>query len=393
MAFDTPTGGVEAMVLSTSLDSGALARLAEPFLDAPPPFPPQALERWRANGLRVVGVPIGSLESVLNTLAPRGGTAQREWLGQPTSWSELARSPVQPSFLLALDGERLSLPAGSLRMLVRAWTRPVSDSTTGSARNQAQPGGVAGGAMGLSGRTGSTRPRACLRLELLPQHADERGPRRTEVVRRDETGEVIVTTPTRSALDEGVVFSSLGLEGELDGSQALLVVFEQPDVDWRRLAEQTRAEIIASSTDTDEPSGPPSTESDSVADSDAGLQPGQVARGTVAGRRTGGSNPSTSASSGAKRTTRPAKAPVRQEVLPAGPSGPVLPSLGQAMLTNLTPSAPPAPRVSTGDREGVAGERGQDGRTTTENSARKPVRRAVIVLVPKVPEHFSILPE
>jgi hypothetical protein len=370
MAFDAPSGGLEALVLSTTLDSGALARLAEPFLDAPPPFPPQALERWRANGLRVVGVPVSALESVLNTLAPRGGTAQREWLGQPTSWSELARTPTQPSFLLALDGERLALPAGSLRLLVRAWTRPLASTNS------------------------SQRPRASLRLELLPQHADERGARRAEVVQRDPSGEVIVTTPTLSTLDDGVVFSSLGLDGDLDGSQALVIVFEQPGVDWRRLAEETRAEAETESDVTEQTSESTragtgmSDDSVEASSAQSSLAPGQVARGSDSNPRSDRSNTTTGRAADTPRDARTRRAPIRQQVLPAGPTGPMLPSLGQAMLTNITPSAPPAPRVSAGDRQDAP----TDG-DTTENTARKPTRRAVIVLVPKVPEHFRILPE
>jgi len=99
----------------------ALARYA--VRDVPLGASIDALER---HGFRAVVVPD---ERLANVLADLGGTTRSVavWHGQVIEWREVTRLVSESPRVAMIDGRAEQLPAGWLRLMVRAWTVPLEE--------------------------------------------------------------------------------------------------------------------------------------------------------------------------------------------------------------------------------------------------------------------------
>ncbi|MBX3385309.1 MAG: hypothetical protein KF768_01920 [Phycisphaeraceae bacterium] len=328
--------GLELQVWSTEASEGLLAEALSEYLGEPQPFAPHTVSLWRANGLRCVSVPMSELANVQRRLegsaAVRG--SDRQWLGQLGGWTAVYRGPASADArVLAMDSGRVSLPSGRFRLLVRAWVNPAWPESNGT-------GSWAGGSAG---------PRAALRVELVPQYQ--------ETVRRGSEAGLDLRGPTMDDLEEGQVFERLALAGVMNGGRAVLIVPDRPESDWMTMA-AAEPEVR-----------------------DVGPRAGGDAPGGGVGRVTRGGE----RANGGARGGEPERAPLSPiGPRPAGPlSGvPAYPTLGSAMLT-------PAWGAAGGPIAApVLGERGASVQPTAGSR-----RRTVLVLIPRVPERYTLLGE
>jgi hypothetical protein len=194
---------------------------------------------------------------------------------------------------------------------------------------------------------GADASRPVLRIELAPQHAEPSRP--------DPLG--LAPPAAREPVDEGLVFRRLALTLQLDQGHAVVIIPERPDVVWGKPAPPPGpppADLAVSPTidEADRPTAPfarivrddPASAGE---DSDADTEPAE----------TRGPRPSFRDESASSR-----------RIGPAGPRAPRLPTLGEAMLMS------PVAGVS-------AGETGGASRVT----------RAVVVLIPRLPDEFRLL--
>lgn len=340
--------GLELVTAGSALDQATLAALLAPYLSEPLPFPASTIASWQSNGLRVVSVPIDQLSALATSLSTVG-SPQRQWLGEPAAWTELAAGPERRAQLIALDAERLELSPGRLRLLARAWLVPLDPAAS------AAPDG---------------RPRAALHIELIPQHQESL--RRSDAI--DPT--LRITEPTLQREEEGLLFTRLSANASLLPGRALVIVPERPGVDWRKLA------AVAPERGPDQPIAPTSAGQASPSDNadTAGGEGGaSPAVGKVSRTRPGVTDQPSRA-----REPRPAAPDGRfgagaTGFEQAGPEAPVTPTLGQAMLipTPEAEAGTPAPEVKTGPAARV-------------RTPARPVTRTILFLIPRVPERFSL---
>ncbi len=167
-----------------------------------------ARELWRANGLRVLAIPLPELELVRARLST-SGPVHEQWLGILPDWTPIISGPILPEpFSVRLDSGRLDLPPGRLRLLARAWPTPVEPA----------PG---------EPLPDDGRMPALLELEVLPQHAQE--------TPRDPLGRAMGARAP-GVLDEGQPFSRLTLSLLSRGKDAILIVPSAPADDWPDVA-------------------------------------------------------------------------------------------------------------------------------------------------------------
>jgi hypothetical protein len=337
--------GLELLTISSRLPERDLARL---LADLPPVMSPVSSEveaLWRAHGLRLIGVDRQRLPGLVDALGG-GSVAANQWLGQTPTWAEIARGPSRPDGqTVALDVERIRLPGGTLRLLARTWVEPVPPAAEGD-----QPGAV-------------------VRLDIVPQHREDE----TSRAKADPLG---IHGRAIAPQDQGQVFSRLLAKMSLIGDRAYLIVSERPGVEFAELARQE-----------------PEPELGERRPAHAAPKVGQVVRGSGRGpgeevaaaaeqRAADGSRarpaPTNRVESAggewgvvkAQRSPDPGPAaeapttdtPRRSEPRPAiaGPVGPRVPTLGEAMLGG----------ADAGPRAG----------------------RVIVVLVPRVPGEFALTP-
>jgi hypothetical protein len=190
---------------------------------------------------------------------------------------------------------------------------------------------------GPAGRTAGLREKhvvhAVLHVELLPQHQETEGnPGQQDLLK--------LPTASLGPEEEGLVFRRLALTIEAPPGWAYLIIPESPDVDWKAAGNLPAAPEagVAGKADgaTADPGAPASPPIGRVKREKPGAEP-------------------------------PVASPVLESPEPAGPPAPVLMTLGQAMLT------------SVGARGGA--KPGDKGRPS----------RAIVILVPRVPEEFRLL--
>ena len=173
---------------------GELARVLAPYADRSAPVDPEARAAWERSGLRLVAVPMESLTSVRDAL-PKVGATNSQWLGESALWLDAIAGPVlDRPWTLVVDDSTMTLPAGQLRLLVRAWMMP--DMT-------------------------DTETRAALHLEIMPQHRSR--------IEDAELDEQLLPLPARFRTRD---IESLLLTMDVGPDDALLVVPEQPGVRW-----------------------------------------------------------------------------------------------------------------------------------------------------------------
>lgn len=193
--------GLEARLWVVENRSGALAGALREF-GPPPSAGAGEVETWRRNGFRVLEVPLDRLDGVLGAL-PTIGPRHREWLGMLPEWVEVVKgAQLSGEQLMRMDGGSAVLGAGRLRLVARCWAMPGEQ--------------VAGGAAG-----------AVMRLELMPELVTP--PRRDDegLSRLLEGGGV---TPRGGV--RGMAFERLRLGVVSGGGSAIVIVPEDPDLDW-----------------------------------------------------------------------------------------------------------------------------------------------------------------
>ncbi len=178
---------------------------------------------------------------------------------------------------------------------------------------------------------------AAMDVEFVPQHQEA-----------DPRGDLSLTPRRIAPEDEGLVFSRLAARMRLHGDVAVVIVPERPGAVWEARKEEPPPEAQAASSSPDAAAGPAPRPAPGL---------GQVSR-VESGR---------------------AAPPARHDAAPPAPAGPLeqgppsapLPSLGEAML------------MSRADLPGPDGT--ASGRATSKTV------RAVVVLVPRVPERFELM--
>ena len=141
----------------------------------------------RRNGLRLVRIRAGELESLLASLGGASVDATT-WHGQIYQWRELVQYPIGPAGMaVAVDGRVRRFERGTFRLMFRSWTVPMEDG-----------------------------PR--LQLQLLGQFdRPQPDPFRRFVTDRRVTGEV---------------FHSFAFQIQLEVGFGYALLFESPSVDW-----------------------------------------------------------------------------------------------------------------------------------------------------------------
>ena len=171
-----------------------LARTLAPYVDRPTPADDETLARWERSGMRLVAVPLNELTSVRDAL-PKIGATNSQWLGEKTSWLDALGGPtLDRPWTVVLDDAVTELPAGQVRLLLRAWLVPsfTEDNTD-----------------------------AALHVEIMPQH-------RTKV-EQGELDDQLLPMPDRYRTRE---IEALRLAMDVGAGDALLVVPERPGVSW-----------------------------------------------------------------------------------------------------------------------------------------------------------------
>lgn len=343
-------GGLEVLTLPIRASDREFAGRMTRIAGGMAPMPSELERLWNEHGLRVIAVATAELPAALATLGGeqsgggRGSGAQQQWLGQSPSWIEVARGPLRSEgAVVSLDVERIRLPAGSLRLLTRTWLEPVPPSTGDGPEKSGAPGAV-------------------LRIDLVPQHMEDRA----AAAENDPLG---INLKSIAAEEQGLLFRRLLARLSVGGEQAYLIVSERPGVDWARAAQapEPAAESPAPEGERTAPkvgqvvrSSPRATAGAAPATAEAGTGGGAeparaINREESAGGEWGALKRSTPVAEAAP-AEKPAPRRVRESRV-SGPSAPRVPTVGEAML-------------------GV----GTDG------------VRTVVVLVPRVPREFSLTP-
>ncbi len=159
-------------------------------------------ERWRRSGLRLLRVPMDQLRAIRSSLTSGGQVSARP-LGEAPRWRELFEGKELSEGGVRLDSGFVSLDPGMPRLLVRAWSEPRIDGEAVVAQT---------------------------RIEMVPQHHP-----RPEVSR----GIRLVPAQERPPVEDGLVFERLMLSIPARAGVAYLIVGEAPEVDWRRLIEES----------------------------------------------------------------------------------------------------------------------------------------------------------
>jgi hypothetical protein len=283
VAPDVAASGLEATTFVCGLDEHALAKALAASVDQPLPIPQAMAELWSAHGFRIVAVPTESADALMASLKGGGGGSwgggglQKQWLGQAYSWTEVVRGGDTSSKVVALDAERIRLPAGSLRLLARSWLEPAPP------------------------KAGDISATAMLHVELVPQNQEARRPEET-------TDPLALRNPNIEPEAQGLLFSRLYASMSLAPGQSLMVIPDRPEADWKKLAEEPA------------PTPPPAPAQASANGGTAPSKPqgapriGEVVRGTPHGGAGGGAGD------------------VSSEATVEGPSGPRILTLGEAIL-------------------------------------------------------------
>jgi hypothetical protein len=185
------------IVDQSGVDAPSLDAALQPYETRAVPVPWKTVETWHANGLRLIGVPVGDLDDLRRSLR-LAGPLQTQWLGQATRWTEAAGGPqISRPFVVGLDSGPLTLQNGRLRLMLRSWAVP--------------------------GRTPDQGPEfipGALQLEMVPQFVPSARPRGLSLPGQ---------TPPPDA--QPVPFPRLALETTLLTEEALLIVPEGLQVD------------------------------------------------------------------------------------------------------------------------------------------------------------------
>lgn len=321
--------GVEMIRVATALDSGEIARVLGAYAGEPSGVEAGVVQAWGANGFRVVAVPTNVVNAIADGLST-GYVKEKQWLGQMHRWTTLASGSERRSGrTVSLNAERVELGAGRLELAARAWVAPVMPGDE-------EPGQEASG-----------RVRAAIRLEMLAYLATARN----RLDRGDPT--LGLREASTDPLEGAFVFERLTLRAMMRNGRSLVIVPEEPSVDWRSEADRALARL--------EEEG--SREGGS----------GAAGEGEVGGSRAPGAGEVTRA----RPDARVRGGGERRGVgVAAGPGPRVIdfPTIGEAILMPRGSGAIPAPAAGDGDR-------GARERSAT---------RMILILIPRSPTEYRL---
>jgi hypothetical protein len=187
----------------------SLTQALLPYAKRPTGLTEDQQAAWRANGLRVIAVPVKDLDALHDRLRT-SGKAREQFLGIVPEWTSLGSGHAFATpWTLKLDNGPLDLPPGQVRLLCRAWLVPDEPPLDPSPANPIDATGMA----------------AAMHLELLPQHQEASSTRESlaQAYGLDKR-------PTNEGA--GLTFPRLALSLKGTGTDALLIVPESPDVEW-----------------------------------------------------------------------------------------------------------------------------------------------------------------
>jgi len=264
--------------------------------------------QWADWGFRIVALPIGRMDGFLDSLRPVQPITE-QWLGEFSQWRAIVRAGALGTDHVRVGNSAVKIERGRPRLIARSWIEPI-----------------------LLGRDdGFAGVGAGVRLDLGMQIESSSPPRSALAMDLDRHPMIE---------DKGPVLDELLLSTLLDGSHAIVIVGEAPEIRWDQLPEPTSSADEPS--DGSNPSGP-------FGPDESGDAPTP--------------EPSISRRDGNENAT-PSHEPARA----IEPERPIEKTLGELMLT------------SPGSRIMLA------------NQSRVVPKRVVVVLIPHVGGGFSLLP-
>ena len=195
--------GLEMRLVPVTSTGTTIGLSLREYANLPTGLDDEAIKRLRDYGLRVVAVPIDQLPQATASLTPIG-TIQTEWLGMLYRWVPLVTGPQLEEQYTTVDTGPLELPRGRFRLLARSWVVPD-----------------------LSTAPDQGRVNARLRVELLPQHQQDR---------RRRLDHLLDTSPP-TLDDDGLLFTRLHAVVDIPDGYALVIVPAPPAADWADLKE------------------------------------------------------------------------------------------------------------------------------------------------------------
>lgn len=295
-------------------------RMLAPYLDPeagkePSPLGQAELLRWADWGFRLIAVPIEDVDGVLGGLNPVQ-PINVQWLGEFGQWRAIVRAGELGTNYVRVGQRAVEIERGRPRLIARSWLEPILTDT------DVIPG---------------------VRLDLGMQ---------IESTARRRGGEFLEVHRERMIEDDGPVLDELMFSGVLDGSFAIVIVGEDPDIDWDLLPERETETSLAGDPRS-------SAESDRLGadiSGQDGFGPNESADRGVADPQAQGDQ------SSSVRGNRRASTGVSEPVKPLGKS------LGELML--LSPGS----------------------RLVRVNETRVVPKRVVVVLIPRAEGGYTLLP-
>lgn len=203
--------GLEIVVWTCDDTQFAVGRLLAPYLDQPVPMAEADRAAWRALGLRVVAVPVSQVDALIAASRPIT-PVQRQRFGLLAWWTPVVRGPALPGSVPGPDARLIKTDGGRARLIARTWTEP--DLSTGTLRD-------------------------VVRADLAIQ-----------VESRSRPLPDITQIESRPAItDAGLVIESSLTSFTADGRTAIVIVAEEPGVDYASLPEPVaRPDPLAGAT-------------------------------------------------------------------------------------------------------------------------------------------------
>lgn len=210
--------GLEVLWFVCRDSQASLASALAPYLYQPTPLSEESLATLRANGLRLVAVPLADMGALRDGLDLVGVT-ERAWMGWSFAWGEAFRARSLPrGATVVIDDRLVTLPKCGPRLLARCWSTPTPEGD---------------------------RVRVELTTQLVPD-----SPR---IAAFDPLARPAPEDFSTYELTRGEIVPALSFEAELQPGFAYLLVPAPPDADWLSIA--TDAQERERSGDTLEDNG------------------------------------------------------------------------------------------------------------------------------------------
>lgn len=202
-SFRGTLSGLETQTWVVNDTTGEVGRALAGYAAGETPAKAEMVRLWRAGGLRIVAVPEVDVEKIRNSLTIVG-PLQRRWNGELARWTPLWAGPAwegarELSIAVGAamrERESLTMSAGRMRMLARAYAMPM-----------------------LVGERLESR----LRIELVPQHEEPDGSVRA--LQRQLRGGV-------DAEQRGMVFGRMALEFVARPGECYMITADAPELEW-----------------------------------------------------------------------------------------------------------------------------------------------------------------